>query len=95
MNYSFGFDFQHALNGGEVWIDGFYPDGYDKRKNIVFEYDESWHNSKKHKEYDKWKESCIVRKINPTMFIRYNKESNRLYDSLTNIDIFTNPSVIL
>lgn len=35
-----GYNFQHALNGGEIIIYGYSLDGYDKNKNVVFEYDE-------------------------------------------------------
>lgn len=92
INYSLGFRFQHALNGGEMWINGFYPDGYDKERNIIFEYDEPWHHSEKQKTYDAWKQQCIISKTSPKMFIRYDHKTNRLYDAMTNIDIPTNIS---
>ena len=95
LNYSLGLNFQHALNGGEVWLSGFYPDGYDREKNIIFEYDEPWHKSEKSKKHDAWKETRIIENIHPKMFIRYDKKSNRLYDSITGIDIPTNPSVFV
>jgi hypothetical protein len=42
-------NFQHALNGGEYYIKslGYWVDGYDKKKNIVVEYDEGQHNRQK------------------------------------------------
>jgi len=40
-----GFNFKHALNGGEVYFKevGAWVDGYDPVSNTVFEYDESHH----------------------------------------------------
>lgn len=38
-----GYNFQHALNGGEISIIGYLVDGYDKDKNIVIEIDEKRH----------------------------------------------------
>ena len=38
-----GYNFQHALNGGEVRVIGYALDGYDKDKNVVIEYYEKKH----------------------------------------------------
>jgi len=38
-----GYDFQHALNGGEVNIDGYFPDGLDEEKKTIIEIDETHH----------------------------------------------------
>jgi hypothetical protein len=40
-----GYDFQHALNGGEFFIKelGYWVDGYDKKNNVVIEYYEKAH----------------------------------------------------
>ena len=40
-----GYNFQHALNGGEYFIKelGYWVDGYDKEKNVVIEYYENAH----------------------------------------------------
>jgi len=40
-----GYNFQHALNGGEYYIKelGYWVDGYDKEKNVVIEYYENHH----------------------------------------------------
>lgn len=40
-----GYNFQHAMNGGEFYIKelGYWVDGYDKDKNIVIEIDEKKH----------------------------------------------------
>ena len=37
-------DGQYEFNGGEIVVSGYSLDGYDKEKNIVFEYDEPKHN---------------------------------------------------
>jgi hypothetical protein len=40
-----GYNFRHGLNGGEFYVKdlGYFVDGYDKEKNIIFEYDEPYH----------------------------------------------------
>ncbi len=38
-----GYNFQHAMNGGEICIDGYFPDGIDKEKKIIIEIDEKHH----------------------------------------------------
>jgi hypothetical protein len=40
-----GYNFQHALNGGEYYIKdlGYWVDGYDKKNNVVIEIDEDYH----------------------------------------------------
>ena len=44
-----GYNFQHALNGGEFHIEelGYWVDGYDKEKNVVIECYENGHKRKK------------------------------------------------
>lgn len=46
-----GYNFQHAENGGEYHIRelGYWVDGYDKEKNTVIEYYESYHHDEKQK----------------------------------------------
>lgn len=43
---------QHAENGGEIKLDvGYWPDGYDKENNTIYEYYENFHKyTKKHDE---------------------------------------------
>lgn len=43
FNMFYKFNFQHALNGGEICVGGFYPDGIDKEKMIIIEIDEKHH----------------------------------------------------
>lgn len=38
-----GWNLQHAKNGGEITVLGYWLDAYDKQRNIVVEYDESFH----------------------------------------------------
>ncbi len=44
-----GYNFQHAENGGEFYIKelGYWVDGYDREKNTVIEYYESYHHDEK------------------------------------------------
>ena len=57
-----GYNFQHALNGGEYYIKelGYWVDGYDKEKNVVIEYQEKHHNQNKNKEKDLKRKEKIV-----------------------------------
>ena len=81
-----GYNFQHALNGGEVELYGYFVDGYDKDKNIVFEYDEPHHyqiNGKlRNKDLQRQKE--IIKNIKPHSFIRYDERNSKLYNVITN-----------
>ena len=83
----YGYNFQHALNGGEVNLHGFLMDGYDKEKNIIFEYDEPAHHYKRIREKDIYKQKIIIEKICPTMFFRYDEKNNRLYDVISGLNI--------
>lgn len=53
-----GYNFQHAMNGGEFYIKelGYWVDGYDKDKNVVVEYQETWHKYKIEKDAQRKKE---------------------------------------
>jgi len=42
-NRKYGYNFQHAENGGEVCIDGYWPDGLDEKRKTIIEIDESRH----------------------------------------------------
>ncbi len=39
----YGYNFQHAENGGEVCIDGYFPDGVDLDRKVIIEIDEKRH----------------------------------------------------
>lgn len=55
-----GLNFQHAENGGEVYLKelGYWLDAYDRDKNVVLEYMEKFHNRKV--EYDERRKKEIV-----------------------------------
>lgn len=41
-----GYNFQHAENGGEVCIGGYFPDGLDEKRKTIIEIDEAHHFNK-------------------------------------------------
>jgi hypothetical protein len=49
----------------------FYLDGYDKKHNVVFEYDSKYHKHKKVKERDLVRQQLIIEKLKPKAFWRY------------------------
>lgn len=57
-----GYNFQHALNGGEYYISdlGYWVDGYDKERNIVIEFYEREHGRTSRQEKDKKREIEII-----------------------------------
>lgn len=73
-----GFNFQHALNGGERIISGYSVDGYDEHKNIIFEYDEPHH------ELNSVKQQDILRNLRLLSLgfkiIRYSKKFDKIYE---------------
>ena len=75
-----GYNFQLAENGGEFFIKklGYWVDGYDKEKNVVFEYDEPKHYSvEKLKEKDIHRMNEIIQHLG-CRFIRYNEQTNEV-----------------
>lgn len=67
-----GYDFQHAENGGEVYIDGYFVDGYDEEQNVVIEYYEKWH--KRQREEDRKRKKEIIEATNCSFIEVYNKQ---------------------
>jgi hypothetical protein len=57
-----GYNFQHAMNGGEYYIKelGYWVDGYDKEKNVVIEYQEKHHNITYWKLRDEKRKNLII-----------------------------------
>jgi len=68
-----GYNFQHALNGGEFYIKelGYWVDGYDKEKNIVIEFYEEWHRKTKQKQKDQKRKELIMKTLNCKFIILY------------------------
>lgn len=83
LNEQMHWNLQHAQNGGEFEIDGYFVDGYDKDLNIVFEYDEKKHyidvinNILKEKDIER--QNYIISKLN-CKFYRYNEKLKYLYE---------------
>jgi hypothetical protein len=88
INKKMNFNFQHALNNKEVWIAGFSVDGYDEKQNVVFEYDEPPHQKPKQKKHDEYKQQCIIDKIKPSMFFRYDEKSGKLNEVISKQEYF-------
>lgn len=87
INIKLRLNLQHALNGGEFNVSGFSLDGYDKEKNVVFEYDEPKHNKKCQIEKDKKRQEIIINKLNPIKFFRFNEEYVKLVDVISGKEI--------
>jgi hypothetical protein len=69
-----GFNFQHALNGGEFYIKelGYWVDGYDREKNVVIEYYEKDHlSSSKRIQKDEFRRKKIMETLNCEFIIVY------------------------
>jgi hypothetical protein len=84
INLKNDWDLQHALNGGEVVIAGYFLDGYDKNRGIIFEYDEPKHHLAKKKEKDIARQNRILehfKKLGKEVkFYRYDERYNELYE---------------
>lgn len=82
LNERFGWNLQHAENGGEFEIGGYYVDGYDANLNIVFEYDEPRHYIDVDKsiltDKDIERQNYIIEKLG-CEFYRYNEQIDFLY----------------
>jgi len=77
-----GYNFQHAMNGGEFYIKelGYWVDGYDKKKNVAIEYDEKHHFDRitgklKSKDIHRMNE---IKQYLDCKFIRYNEKQNEI-----------------
>lgn len=76
-----GFKFEHAMNGKELAVAGYWVDGYDKEKNVVFEYDEPYHYLKKSGITLKQKDIQRMNEIQNVLkcdFIRYNELTQQI-----------------
>lgn len=73
-----GYDFRHALNGGEVTFKRYAVDGYDKNKGVIFEYDEPLHETIGRKKKDLVRLEKLV-EVSNCRVLRYSEKYNRLY----------------
>ena len=82
LNKKLGWNLQHAENGGEIRIVRYFPDGYDAKRNIVFEYDEPAHyvdienNILRDKDIER--QNYIIEKLG-CEFYRYNESLDLFY----------------
>ena len=77
LNEKNGWNLQHAENGGEVVVCGYLLDGYDKKRNVVVEYDEPLHDKPYRKKKDIQRMNIIINHLN-CKFYRYNEKTNSL-----------------
>jgi hypothetical protein len=79
---SLGFNFE--INYPITDDSGFlaYLDGYDKKHNIVLEYDSKYHLKPKQKEKDMIRQNKIVNILKPKKFWRYNSETKQIKNIL-------------
>lgn len=71
-----GYVFEHAMNGKELNVAAYWVDGYDKQKNVVFEYDEPNHYYRRNQMKLKEKDLIRMKRIQEEIecdFIRYNE----------------------
>lgn len=82
LNKEKGWQLQHALNGGEIEIGGYFLDAYDKSRNIIVEYDELKHKiDKKRYNKDREREKYLIKRLN-CKFYRYLEYENKLIEIL-------------
>jgi hypothetical protein len=75
-----GYSFRHAINGGEIVISGYCLDGFDATKKVVFEYDESHHETQKQKLKDITRTKRLINNFGLEI-IRYSEKYGRTYRS--------------
>lgn len=82
LNKENNWNLQYYGNGGECEILGYFLDGYDKEKNIVFEYDEPKHYKDVYNnilsDKDIIRQNNIINKLH-CQFWRYNERLDKLY----------------
>ena len=79
LNEKRGWNLQHAKNGGETEILGYFLDAYDKNRNIVVEYDENHHyNSNWNLRDNDINRMNVIKKHLKCDFYRYNEVLNEI-----------------
>lgn len=82
LNASKNWNLQYYANGGEIKVIGYFLDGYDKDKNIAFEYDEPKHYKDVYNniltDKDLQRQQNIINELN-CEFWRYNERLDLLY----------------
>ena len=78
LNKIKGWNLKHGRNGEEKQIGPYFVDGYDYKRNIVFEYDEVEHNKPKRKKKDILRQEYIIKMLN-CEFWRYDEKTDTLY----------------
>lgn len=82
LNKKYNWNLQHALNGGEKQVCGYFLDGYDEKLNIAFEYDEQSHYKDVYRnvlcDRDIIRQNIIINELHCT-FYRYNEVLDKLY----------------
>jgi very-short-patch-repair endonuclease len=58
----------------------FYIDGYDKKRNVVLEYDGKYHSKISQKTKDIMRQNEIIDFLNPNVFWRFNSVIGKCYD---------------
>ena len=76
-----GFDFEPNY---QIHTDAdlFYVDGYDKKKNVVLEYDSKYHKKSSQKEKDSIRQKKIINILNPKKFWRYDSDIGKMRNVL-------------
>jgi hypothetical protein len=79
LNKRRNWNLQHATNGGEIHINGYSLDAYDKQRNIAVEYDEPKHYDVNGnlRQKDITRQMNIIKSIN-CKFYRYNSITKKL-----------------
>lgn len=79
LNKERGWNLQHAKNGGEIEIYGYFLDAYDKYKNLVVEYDEPRHDRPQIKKKDEIRQNNIINYLK-CKFYRYKELDDQLIE---------------
>lgn len=86
INLEKGFNFQHQLKGGEFQVGPYFLDGYDKERNIAFEFNEIGHYLTQEKiEKDEYRRRYIIKELNCEFFVFNDKEKQ--FEEYNNIGL--------